>query len=98
MTQTRSWATLSVDQKLALTTASSDQFAEKATVSRFLPLMAERFARQRLPALAKVEGLHDDGKPTVLFLCVHNAGRSQSTSPVSTRSRGLMMWFVPPTR
>jgi protein-tyrosine-phosphatase len=27
--------------------------------------------------LAKVEGLHDDGKPTVLFLCVHNAGRSQ---------------------
>ena len=26
---------------------------------------------------AKVEGLHDDGKPTVLFLCVHNAGRSQ---------------------
>jgi arsenate reductase (thioredoxin) len=21
--------------------------------------------------------LHDDGKPTVLFLCVHNAGRSQ---------------------
>ena len=39
--------------------------------------MAERFARQRLRALAKVEGLHDDGKPTVLFLCVHNAGRSQ---------------------
>jgi protein-tyrosine-phosphatase len=39
--------------------------------------MAERFARQRLQALAKVEGLHDDGKPTVLFLCVHNAGRSQ---------------------
>ena len=39
--------------------------------------MAERFAQQRLRALAKVEGLHDDGKPTVLFLCVHNAGRSQ---------------------
>src|SRR5688572_4637601 len=39
--------------------------------------MAERFARQRLSAVAKVEGLHDDGKPTVLFLCTHNAGRSQ---------------------
>ena len=39
--------------------------------------MAERFGRQRLTALAKVEGLHDDGKPTVLFLCTHNAGRSQ---------------------
>jgi protein-tyrosine-phosphatase len=57
--------------------SSFDQFAVRASVSKFLPLMAERFARQRLRALAKVEGLHDDGKPTVLFLCVHNAGRSQ---------------------
>jgi protein-tyrosine-phosphatase len=56
---------------------SFDQFATRATILQFLPLMAERFARQRLQALAKVEGLHDDGKPTVLFLCVHNAGRSQ---------------------
>ena len=37
----------------------------------------ERFARQRLQALAKVEGHSSDGRPTVLFLCVHNAGRSQ---------------------
>ena len=43
----------------------------------FLPLLAERFARQRLTALAKVEGRSDDGLPIVLFLCVHNAGRSQ---------------------
>jgi protein-tyrosine-phosphatase len=57
--------------------SSFDQFASRATVTKFLPLMAERFARQRLRALAKVEGLRDDGKPTVLFLCVHNAGRSQ---------------------
>ena len=39
--------------------------------------MAERFARQRLRALAKVEGHSTDGTPIVLFLCVHNAGRSQ---------------------
>ena len=57
--------------------SSFDQFASTATVDRFLPLMAERFARQRLHALARVEGLHQDGKPTVLFLCTHNAGRSQ---------------------
>jgi len=56
---------------------SFDQFADRASVTKFLPLMAERFARQRLRALAKVEGLRDDGKPIVLFLCVHNAGRSQ---------------------
>lgn len=95
-----SWATLPLDQSLAMKAAAArltgefdgiygaetierflhtsfDQFATNATIPRFLPLMAERFARQRLRALAKVEGLHDDGKPTVLFLCVHNAGRSQ---------------------
>jgi arsenate reductase (thioredoxin) len=56
---------------------SYDQFAGRATVSNFLPLLAERFARQRLHALARVEGRTHDGKPTVLFLCTHNAGRSQ---------------------
>lgn len=56
---------------------SYDQFAGRATVVNFLPLMAERFARQRLKALARVEGKVTDGLPVVLFLCVHNAGRSQ---------------------
>jgi arsenate reductase (thioredoxin) len=58
-------------------TSSYDQFAERARIVTFLPLMAERFARQRLKALAKVEGKATDGLPTVLFLCVQNAGRSQ---------------------
>lgn len=56
---------------------SFDQFADRATVTKFLPLLAERFARQRLHALARVEGLHADGRPVVVFLCTHNAGRSQ---------------------
>jgi arsenate reductase (thioredoxin) len=57
--------------------SSYDQFASRATATNFLPVMAERFARQRLQALARVEGKAGDGLPTVLFLCVHNAGRSQ---------------------
>ncbi|KZS76463.1 phosphotyrosine protein phosphatase [Mycobacterium kansasii] len=57
--------------------ASYDQFASRATIPNYLPLLAERFARQRLRALAKVEGKSNDGKPIVLFLCTHNAGRSQ---------------------
>ncbi len=57
--------------------ASYDEFAARARIPNFLPLLAERFARERLTALARVEGHHADGKPTVLFLCVHNAGRSQ---------------------
>jgi protein-tyrosine-phosphatase len=56
---------------------SYDQFADSSTVTKWLPLLAERFAKIRLQALAKVEGKSDDGRPTVLFLCVHNAGRSQ---------------------
>ena len=57
--------------------SSYDQFAGNAKFAHFLPLISERFARQRLRALAKVEGKSDDGRPTVLFLCVQNAGRSQ---------------------
>ncbi|MBA3278990.1 MAG: arsenate reductase ArsC [Geodermatophilaceae bacterium] len=68
--------------------SSFDQFAGKASMTRFLPLLAERFARQRLQALAKIEGLHDDGKPTVLFLCVHNAGRSQMAMGFFTQLAG----------
>lgn len=57
--------------------SSYHQFADQATIKAYLPLLAERFARQRLHALARVEGKAIDGKPVVLFLCVHNAGRSQ---------------------
>lgn len=57
--------------------SSYDQFAGRASIPNFLPLLAERFARQRLRALAKVEGQALSGVPTVLFLCTHNSGRSQ---------------------
>ncbi len=57
--------------------SSYEQFATIGSIPNFLPLPAERFARQRLQALARVEGHHRDGQPVVLFLCTHNAGRSQ---------------------
>ena len=57
--------------------SSYDEFADRAVTSQWLPLLAERFAKIRLSALAKVEGKVQDARPTVLFLCVHNAGRSQ---------------------
>lgn len=68
--------------------SSYDQFAGRASIPNFLPLLAERFARQRLRALAKVEGKHHDGKPTVLFLCTHNAGRSQMAMGFFTQMAG----------
>jgi len=57
--------------------SSYDEFVDRAVTVNWLPLLAERFARIRLSALAKVEGKVTDDRPTVLFLCVHNAGRSQ---------------------
>ncbi|MGA9493179.1 MAG: arsenate reductase ArsC, partial [Mycobacterium sp.] len=46
------------------------------------------FARQRLRALAKVEGKSSDSKPIVLFLCTHNAGRSQMAMGFFTHLAG----------
>ena len=68
--------------------SSYEQFATRASVANFLPLLAERFARQRLRALAKVEGKSNDGKPAVLFLCTHNAGRSQMAMGFFTHLAG----------
>jgi arsenate reductase (thioredoxin) len=48
-----------------------------AKVNAFIPLFLERFTRQRLRALARVAGKSSDARPYVVFLCVHNAGRSQ---------------------
>lgn len=53
------------------------RLAETATVTNFLPTLAERFARDRLRATARVEGRIVSQVPEVLFVCVHNAGRSQ---------------------
>jgi len=56
---------------------SYDEFASRLSNDTYLPMFAERFARERLNALARVEGKSDDHRPVVLFLCTHNAGRSQ---------------------
>lgn len=53
------------------------RLSDGARITAFLPLLAERFAKERLLAAAKTQGSDMTDKPTVLFLCVHNAGRSQ---------------------
>jgi protein-tyrosine-phosphatase len=68
--------------------SSYEQFANRASVVNFLPLLAERFAKQRLTALAKVEGKALDGTRVVLFLCTHNAGRSQMALGFFTHHAG----------
>jgi arsenate reductase len=51
--------------------------AKRATTFSFVPLLSERFARQQLQAIARVAADAAPTVPIVLFLCVHNAGRSQ---------------------
>ena len=69
--------TFGVETIERLLSSCYDELAARATITNYLPLFAERFARERLNAAARVEGKISDGKPTVLFLCTHNAGRSQ---------------------
>jgi arsenate reductase (thioredoxin) len=61
----------------ALLFSSYAELAAKATVHNWLVIGAERFTRQRLQALAHAESPAPGKVPSVLFLCVHNAGRSQ---------------------
>ena len=48
-----------------------------ARVVDFIPLFVHRFSREQLCALAQAEGTIVKDVPEVLFVCVHNAGRSQ---------------------
>jgi arsenate reductase (thioredoxin) len=48
-----------------------------SSVNDFVPVLAHRFARERLRALAQSEGKIAKLVPEVLFVCTHNAGRSQ---------------------
>ncbi len=56
---------------------SYEELASTATVTAWLVIGAERFARQRLQALAHAKSSAKGKLPAVLFLCVHNSGRSQ---------------------
>lgn len=57
--------------------ADSYEALSGARVKGFIPLFVERFTRQRLRALGRMEGTIATDTPMVVFLCVHNAGRSQ---------------------
>jgi arsenate reductase (thioredoxin) len=60
-----------------------------AKVNVFVPVLVHRFARERLRALAQAEGAIVKEQPEVLFVCVHNAGRSQMAAGlVKLRSQG----------
>jgi arsenate reductase (thioredoxin) len=69
--------------------AESQDLLGDASISVYVPVLAHRFTRERLKALAQAEGKITKEQPEVLFVCVHNAGRSQMAAGlVKLRSQG----------
>ena len=75
----------------------SQDLLGEARINVFVPVLAHRFTRERLKALAQAEGKLTKEQPEVLFVCTHNAGRSQmaaglvklrSDSRIHVRSAG----------
>jgi arsenate reductase len=57
-----------------------------ARVQAFVPLFMYRFAKERLKAVAQAEGVIVKDVPEVVFVCVHNAGRSQMAAALLDRA------------
>ncbi|TJZ57444.1 arsenate reductase ArsC [Streptomyces piniterrae] len=72
----------------ALLADSYRLLAEHARVHTHLVVLAERFTAERLEALAHVEGAPGAGLPRVLFVCSHNAGRSQMAAALLNHRAG----------
>ncbi|MBA2742409.1 MAG: arsenate reductase ArsC [Actinobacteria bacterium] len=71
--------------------AESVDLLDGSKINVFVPVLAHRFARERLRALGQAEGLVTKDQPEVLFVCVQNAGRSQiAAGLVTLRSGGLV--------
>jgi protein-tyrosine-phosphatase len=69
--------------------AESLDLLGEARINVFVPVLAHRFARERLRALGQLEGTIVKEHPEVLFVCVHHAGRSQMAAGlVKLRSEG----------
>ncbi|AZC13026.1 arsenate reductase ArsC [Microbacterium sp. ABRD28] len=62
--------------------------ARTATVSSHLPSVTEKFARDRLTALAQSKGLIAKPVPEILYVCVQNSGRSQMAAALTRHLAG----------
>lgn len=59
-----------------------------ARITSFLPVLAQRFATERLIALGQAKGLITKEIPEVLLVCVHNADRSQMAGALLSHHGG----------
>ncbi|SFR34578.1 arsenate reductase [Microbacterium azadirachtae] len=62
--------------------------ARTATVTSLLPTLAEKFAHDRLVALAQSRGQVAKTVPEILYVCVQNSGRSQMAAAITRQLAG----------
>ena len=60
-----------------------DLLEPRSTTRAFLPVLVARQAREQLMATAQADGKVAKKVPELLFVCVHNAGRSQMAAALA---------------
>ncbi|WP_327280797.1 MULTISPECIES: three-helix bundle dimerization domain-containing protein [unclassified Streptomyces] len=73
---------------LGLLADSYAKLAEQARIRTHLIVLAERLTAERLHALAHTQGIAGAGRSRVLFVCSHNAGRSQMAAALLAHRAG----------
>lgn len=67
---------------------SYDLLQGKSEIKIYQNALAEKFARERLYALLKAENLVGSDKYEILYVCVHNSGRSQIAAGFTAKLGG----------
>lgn len=71
------------DQVEQAVEAATTLLEANSTVKTYLPVLVTRQAREQLMATAQAEGRVAKKVPEILFICVHNAGRSQMAAAIA---------------
>ena len=73
----------SAESVAAAVTAAREALEPVATVRTYLPILVARHAKEQLTSAAQAEGRIAKTVPELLFVCVHNAGRSQMAAALA---------------
>ena len=84
----RDAGTITVRQATAAVTAARAVLEPQSRIRDFLPVLVERNARDQLLADAQAAGRAVTPVPELLFVCVHNAGRSQMAAALDEHLSG----------
>jgi protein-tyrosine-phosphatase len=73
----------STENVAAAVAAAREALEPVATVRTYLPILVARHAKEQLTSAAQAEGRIAKTVPELLFVCVHNAGRSQMAAALT---------------